>query len=396
MNRVVLAYSGGLDTSVACSRLREQGSEVVAVLVDVGQPGDIEAAAERARQFGAIEARVVDARGRFADRFVVPALQMNALYQGKYSLVSALSRPLIASVLVEVARETNSRVVAHGCTGKGNDQVRFEVSLSALAPDLEVLAPVRDWRMSRDEAIEYARAHDLAITPTRSAPYSIDENLWGRTIECGELEDPWATPPEDIYELTSNPASMQGGGEITIGFDNGVPVFIDGEMLDVQGVIEVVGKMAGAYGFGRVDMVEDRLIGIKSREIYETPGALALIAAHRELESLTLERATGRYKRRLEEDWATIVYEGLWYSPLREALTAFADSTQAVVVGDVRLRFTPGGCHVTGRRSPHSLYDHDLATYGAEDTFDHSDARGFIHLWGLPATRWATVHAGRR
>jgi argininosuccinate synthase len=396
MNRVVLAYSGGLDTSVAISRLREQGSEVVAVLVDIGQPGNLESAGERARRLGAIEARVVDARRAFVDGFVVPALQMNALYQGKYSLVSALSRPLIASVLVEVARETNATAVAHGCTGKGNDQVRFEVSLSALGPELDVLAPVRDWGISRDEAIEYASAHDLAISATRSSPYSIDENLWGRTIEFGELEDPWAPPPEAIYELTSNPAAVQGAADITIGFDNGVPVSVDGETLDLQSVIEVVGKMAGAYGFGRVDMVEDRLIGIKSREIYETPSALALITAHRELESLTLERAASRYKRRLEEDWATIVYEGLWYSPLREALTAFANATQATVVGDVRLRFTPGGCHVRGRRSPHSLYDHALATYGAEDAFDHSDARGFIRLWGLPAKRWATVHAGRR
>jgi argininosuccinate synthase len=396
MNRVVLAYSGGLDTSVAISRLREQGSEVVAVLVDIGQPGNLESAGERARRLGAIEARVVNARRVFVDGFVVPALQMNALYQGKYSLVSALSRPLIASVLVEVARETNASAVAHGCTGKGNDQVRFEVSLSALAPDLEVLAPVRDWGISRDEAIEYASAHDLAITATRSSPYSIDENLWGRTIEFGELEDPWAPPPEAIYELTSNPAAVQGAGDITIGFDNGVPVSVDGETLDLQNVIEVVGKRAGAYGFGRVDMVEDRLIGIKSREIYETPSALALITAHRELESLTLERAASRYKRRLEEDWATIVYEGLWYSPLRDALTQFANATQATVVGDVRLRFTPGACHVRGRRSPHSLYDHALATYGAEDAFDHSDARGFIRLWGLPAKRWATIHAGRR
>jgi argininosuccinate synthase len=392
MSRVVLAYSGGLDTSVAISRLREQGSEVVAVLVDVGQPGDHEAIVERARQLGAVEACVVDARKKFTDEYVVPALQMNALYQGKYSLVSALSRPLIASVLVEVARETNATVVAHGCTGKGNDQVRFEVSLSALAPDLVVLAPVRDWYMSRDETIGYAHAHDLPITTTRGSPYSIDENLWGRSIECGELEDAWVSPPEPVYELTSNPASAQGAADVIIGFDHGVPVSVDGEMLDVQGVIEVVGKTAGAYGFGRVDMVEDRLIGIKSREIYETPGALALITAHRDLESITLERAASRYKRRLEEDWATIVYEGLWYSPLREALTAFAEATQAAVVGDVRLRFTPGGCHVTGRRSPHSLYDRALATYGSGDVFDHTDAPGFIRLWGLPAKRWATVH----
>jgi argininosuccinate synthase len=317
---------------------------------------------------------------------------MNALYQGKYPLVSALSRPLISEVLVEIARETGASAVAHGCTGKGNDQVRFEVSLGALAPDIEVLAPVRDWGMNRDDTIAYAEKRSLPITTTKSSPYSIDENLWGRSIECGVLEDPWAAPPDDIYEITSAPDTRTGHDEIEIGFENGVPVSVDGEVLDAQRAIDALTKVAGYWGFGRVDMVEDRLVGIKSREIYEAPAAVSLITAHADLEAITLERTLGREKRRVDQLWTDLVYEGLWFSPLKAALDAFAATSQKDVTGEVRLRFTPGGCAVIGRRSPASLYEHSLATYEAGDTFDQGDAAGFVKLWGLSTKQWAKRH----
>ena len=390
---VVLAYSGGLDTSVAIPWLTEQGWSVVAVAVDVGQPGDLQGAVDRAGSLGAVEARLVDARKRFVDGFVVPALKMNALYQGRYPLVSALSRPLISEVLIEVANETGASAVAHGCTGKGNDQVRFEVALGALAPGIEVLAPVRDWGMTRRDTIEFAEARSLPITTTKSSPYSIDENLWGRSIECGVLEDPWTGPPEEVFEHTVSPLDAPGEPrEIEIGFAGGVPRSVDGEALDPLNAIEVVGKAAGAFGFGRVDMVEDRLVGIKSREIYEAPAALTLITAHSDLETLTLERGLAREKRHLESRWADLVYEGQWFSPLREALDAFADASQESVTGEVRVRLGPGSCLVVGRRSSRSLYDHSLATYDEGDLFEQADAAGFVRLWGLPTKRWAQVN----
>lgn len=394
MKRVVLAYSGGLDTSVAIPWLAEQGYEVVAVAVDVGQPGDLAAAVDRAYKLGAIEARAIDAKDRFIQEFVLPTLSMNALYQGRYPLVSALSRPLISQILVEIARETRAEAVAHGCTGKGNDQVRFEVSLTALAPEIEVLAPVRDWGMGRDDTIEYARERDLPITTTKSSPYSIDENVWGRSIECGVLEDPWASPPEDVYEMTA--PSQEAGVEryVEVGFEGGVPVAVDGEHLAPLAAIESVGKIAGSFGYGRIDMVEDRLVGIKSREVYEAPAALALITAHRDLEGLVLERSYAREKRRLESQWADLVYEGLWFSPLREGIQAFASVGEPHVTGEVKLRFTSGGCAVVGRRSAQSLYDHSLATYEQGDAFEHADAAGFIRLWGLPTKKWAQIHRG--
>ncbi|MEO8323491.1 MAG: argininosuccinate synthase [Actinomycetota bacterium] len=388
--KVVLAYSGGLDTSVAIPWLGEQGYDVIAAAVDVGQPGELEGAVERGNTLGAVESRSIDARTEFVDGYLMPALKMNALYQGRYPLVSALSRPLIAKILVDIARETGATAVAHGCTGKGNDQVRFEVSLAALAPDIEVLAPVRDWGMSREQTISYAEERGLPITTTKKSPYSIDENVWGRSIECGVLEDPWVEPPADIYELTSGDA--QGPGEMTVGFEAGIPMSIDGESVTPLNAIEAAGKIAGSYGFGRVDMIEDRLVGIKSREIYEAPAALSLITAHRDLEGLTLERSVAREKRHLELRWAETVYEGLWFSPLRVALDAFAEPTQETVSGEVKLSFFSGGCAPTARRSAKSLYDHGLATYDDGDVFDQSDAAGFVRLWGLPVRNWSKVN----
>lgn len=390
--KVVLAYSGGLDTSVAIPWLAEQDYDVVAVAVDVGQGGDLGAAVARAEKLGAVEARSVDARDEYAKDFAFAALKMNALYQGRYPLVSALSRPLIARVLTEVAEEVGADAVAHGCTGKGNDQVRFEVSLSALAPDIEVLAPVRDWGMTRADTIAYAQQRNLPITTTKSSPYSIDENLWGRSIECGVLEDPWAQAPEDVFDLTASPADASAEpSEIDIRFDAGIPVSVDGEILDPVALIQTLEKRVGQYGYGRIDLVEDRLVGIKSREIYEAPAALALIMAHADLEAMTLERFVAREKRVLDSKWSDLVYEGLWYSPLREAIDAFAASTQTYVSGEVKLRLTPGGCLPVARRSSQSLYDTALATYAEGDSFDQSQAAGFVKLWGLSAK----THAAR-
>jgi argininosuccinate synthase len=390
--RVVLAYSGGLDTSVSIGWLAEHGYDVVAATIDVGQPGDLARTSRRARELGAVEARLIDAKTTFVSQFVLPALRMNALYQGRYPLASALSRPLIARILTEIASETKATAVAHGCTGKGNDQVRFEVSLGTLDPDLEVLAPVRDWGMNRDETIAYAEARGLHIETTRASPYSIDENLWGRSIECGVLEDPWTAPPADVFTLTASPHDAQGSArDVVVGFDGGTPVSLDGETLSTPGVIDALGKIAGSFGYGRADIIEDRLVGIKSREVYEAPAAFGLITAHRDLESLVLERLCAREKRRLEDVWANLVYEGLWFSPLRRAIDAFAASTQSNVTGEVRLRFEPGTCRVVGRRSPVALYDLALATYDEGDAFHHGDAVGFMHLWGLPSKQWAKV-----
>ena len=388
----VLAYSGGLDTSVAIGWLQDKfGLDVVALAVDVGQGVDHDALIARGTECGATTTMVVDAREEFARDFVLRALRANALYMGKYPLVSALSRPLIVKHLVRVARELGATSVAHGCTGKGNDQVRFEVSAMALAPDIEVLAPVRDAGLTRDAAIAYAEERGIPIPVTRKSPYSIDENLWGRTIECGVIEDPWVAPPAEGYAWTADPATApEEPDRIVIAFDGGVPVSLDGSGSSLVDLIGEVARRAGAHGVGRVDMIEDRLVGIKSREVYEVPAALTLIGAHRDLEDLTLERSVAAYKRQhVEPSYAELIYNGLWYSPLREALDGFIDASQRHVTGEVRVRLHKGSAVIEGRRSPSALYSHSLATYESGDLFDHDAAAGFVRLWGLPVKVWA-------
>ena len=392
--RVVLAYSGGLDTSVAVRWMREEwGVEVHCVAVDVGQTlvpdADANAAlVARATAAGAASCVVADARQEMAERFCAPALLANARYEGKYPLVSALSRPVIVRHLVAEARRHDAGAVAHGCTGKGNDQVRFEVGVRALAPDLEVLAPARVWGMTRADSVAYAQKWSIPIEATAEKIYSIDENLWGRAIECGAIEDPWAAPPEEPYTLTR--VTAEDDVEFTVGFERGLPVALDGEPVDFATAVQRVTALAGSRGFGRLDMVESRRVGIKSREVYECPGALALIAAHQDLEDLTLERDVHHEKTRLEPRWAELVYDGLWYSPLKQALDAFVAETQRHVSGEVRCRVSaPGVLRAVGRRSPVALYDHGLATYDAADTFRHGDAEGFVRLWGLGVKTWA-------
>jgi argininosuccinate synthase len=391
--RVVLAYSGGLDTSVAVRWLQEEmGVEVIALAADVGQGGEWEEIRERAIAAGAVEAIVVDCENEYAEQYVAPALKANAMYEGKYPLVSSLSRPVIAKHLVAAAREHGADAVAHGCTGKGNDQVRFEVSVRALAPDLEVLAPVRSWGLTREESIEYAERFNIPITVTKKSPYSIDQNLWGRTIECGILEDPWEQPPEEVFELTTPTATE--ATELVIRFEQGVPVAINGQRLGLSALIKQVTAVVGSYGWGRVDMIENRRVGIKSREVYEVPGALALLMAHADLESLTLERDLAHEKARLEPRYADLVYDGLWFSPLKQALDAFIDESQRFVTGEVRLKCeVPGRCLVVGRRSEVGLYDYNLATYEAADRFRHEDSEGFVRLWGLGVETWASKQA---
>ncbi|HWO70366.1 MAG TPA: argininosuccinate synthase [Actinomycetota bacterium] len=395
MMRAVLAYSGGLDTSVAIRWLREQGYDVVAVAVDVGQQEDFDEVRRRGEAAGATEVRVVPAVERFAEEVLSRAIKANGLYEGKYPMVSSLARPLIAEEVVKVAREVGAAAVAHGCTGKGNDQVRFEVSFAVLAPDLRVIAPIRDAGIPREKALALAAEWGIPVADVAGS-YSIDENLWGRTAECGPLEDAWAAPPEDAFARTAPPgARPQEPTELVVGFERGVPTALDGAPVPLAELIRRVDALGGAYGFGRVDMIENRRVGIKSRELYEVPGALALIAAHRALEDLTLEREVGHFKPLLEQRWAELVYDGLWFSPLRRAIDAFVDATQAPVSGEVRLRFSPGACEVVGRRSDHALYDLELATYGPQDAFDQSHAEGFVRLWSLPLRVWASKQGGR-
>jgi argininosuccinate synthase len=385
--RVILAYSGGLDTSVAISWIgKETGKEVVAVAIDLGQGGeDMEVVRKRALDCGAVEAVVVDAKDEFADEYCLPAIKSNALYMDRYPLVSALSRPLIVKHLVEAAKYHGASTVAHGCTGKGNDQVRFEVGIQALAPDLNVIAPVRDFAWTREKAIAYAEDRNLPIDVTKKSPFSIDQNVWGRAVETGFLEDLWNAPTKDVYSYTQDPQQFQPADELIIRFEKGVPVAIDGEPVTMLQAIQQLNERAGKQGVGRLDMVEDRLVGIKSREVYEAPGAIALITAHQELENVTVERDLARFKRTVSQRWTELVYDGLWYSPLKRALDAFIAEAQEHVTGEIRLELASGKATVTGRRSEESLYDFNLATYDEGDMFDQSLAKGFVQLWGLPS-----------
>lgn len=384
-DRVVLAYSGGLDTSVAIGWIGEQtGKEVIACAVDVGQGGeDLEVIRQRALDCGAVDAYVADAKDEFAEEYCLPAIKANGLYMDQYPLVSALSRPLICKHLVKVAKDFGADTVAHGCTGKGNDQVRFEVSLTSQNPEIKCISPVRDLALTRDVAIKYAEEHDLPIETTKHNPFSIDQNVWGRAVETGYLEDLWNSPTKDVYVYTDDPAYPPVPDQVVISFEAGVPVALDGQKMSPLEIIQEMNRRAGAQGVGRLDMVEDRLVGIKSREIYEAPGAVALIVAHQNLENLTLEREQGRFKRQVEQRWSELVYEGQWYSPLKGSLDAFVEDSQKYVTGDIRMILHGGRAVVDGRRSTVGLYDFNLATYDSGDSFDQSLSRGFIGIYGL-------------
>ena len=392
---IVLAYSGGLDTSVALRWLADEYSaDVVALLVDVGQGIDTEQTTARALQAGAAEVVIVDARAEFAAEYVLPILQAGALYEGRYPLVSALSRPLIAKHLVAVAAEHGASAVAHGCTGKGNDQVRFETAVAALAPELAVLAPVRDWGMTREQEIAYAAQHGIEVPVKSGAAYSVDQNLWGRSIEAGPLEDPWAAPPDAAFALTMTAEKALAAPQVVeIAFEQGVPVAIDGEALPLPTLIGRAAAIAGAHGVGRLDMIENRLVGIKSREIYEVPAAALLLAAYAGVEELVAERDLAHTKQQLALQYATLVYNGLWFSPLRAALQAFMAQTTGAVTGVARVKLYRGGCTVIGRKAEASLYDHSLATYEEGDAFQHGAAAGFIHVWSLSTKTWAAANA---
>ena len=384
-DRVVLAYSGGLDTSVAIGWIGEQtGKEVIACAVDVGQGGeDLEVIRQRALDCGAVDAYVADAKDEFAEEYCLPAIKANGLYMDQYPLVSALSRPLICKHLVKVAKDFGADTVAHGCTGKGNDQVRFEVSLTSQNPEIKCISPVRDLALTRDVAIKYAEEHELPIETTKHNPFSIDQNVWGRAVETGYLEDLWNPPTKDVYVYTDDPAYPPIPDQVVISFAEGVPVALDGQKMSPLEIIQEMNRRAGAQGIGRLDMVEDRLVGIKSREIYEAPGAVALIIAHQNLENLTLEREQGRFKRQVEQRWSELVYEGQWYSPLKGSLDAFVEDSQKYVTGDIRMILHGGRAVVDGRRSEVGLYDFNLATYDSGDSFDQSLSRGFIGIYGL-------------
>lgn len=384
-NRVVLAYSGGLDTSVAIGWLaKDLDAEVIAVAADVGQGGeDMEVIRQRALDCGAVESVVLDLKDEFANDFCLPALRANAMYMGRYPVVSSLSRPLISAHLVKAAQDFKASTVSHGCTGKGNDQVRFEVSISALDPSLKIVAPVRDSGMTRDKAIAFANENNLPINVSKKSPYSIDQNVWGRAIETGFLEDIWNAPIEDIYSYTMPPDAAKQADELVISFKDGAPVAIDGKSVSMLEAIVQMNARAGAHGIGRIDMVEDRLVGIKSREVYEAPGAIALIAAHQELANVTMERELARFKRGVDQRWTELVYDGLWFTPLRRALDEFINDAEIGVSGDIRMVLHGGRATVTGRRSEQSLYSFDLATYDTGDTFDQSMAKGFIEIFGM-------------
>jgi argininosuccinate synthase len=390
--KLVLAYSGGLDTSVAIHWLAERDYEVLALAIDLGEAKDLDAIQRRALKHGARKSFVVDARDLFLRHFVWPTLQAGALYEGRYPLATALGRPLIAKLMVDLAREEGAVAVAHGCTGKGNDQVRFDVATGALAPDLEVVAPVREWGMTRDEEIAYAREHGVEVPATVESPYSTDVNLWGRSIEAGVLEDPWQEPPPEVFSWTVEPERAPARpAYVEVQFDRGNPVGLDGEELPPVELVSRLNALGGEHGVGRIDMVENRLVGIKSREIYEAPAAVILTTAHEALESLALSKDVSRFKAKVASEWADLTYNGLWFSALRQDLHAFVASTQEHVSGEVRLKLNRGGLQVVGRKAPESLYRLELATYGSGDAFDQGAARGFIHLWGLPLRTQAQV-----
>lgn len=392
--KVVLAYSGGVDTSVCIPYLKEEWGvkEVITLAADLGQGEDLEPIQAKAIKAGASISLVEKAVERFVTEFAFPAIQANALYENRYPLSTALARPLISQMLVEAAEKHGADAVAHGCTGKGNDQVRFDVSIAALNPDLKILAPAREWGMSREEAIAYGERFGLPAPVKKSSPYSIDQNLLGRSIEAGTLEDPMVEPPEEVFSLTSAIAQTPDQPEyLDLGFEKGLPVSINGTAYNPVALMQTLNQKIGQHGFGRIDMMENRVVGIKSREIYEAPALLALILAHRDLESLTLTADVTQYKRGIEDTYAQLIYRGLWYSPLKQALDAFIQQTQARVTGTVRLKLFKGNVTVVGRQSQYSLYAEDLATYGAEDEFDHKAAEGFIYIWGLPTRVWSKL-----
>jgi argininosuccinate synthase len=393
IEKILLAYSGGLDTTVAIPWLREKtGAEIYAMGVNVGQPDDLDSAAERALAAGAAQAWFEDATDEYAAAYILPAIKANAMYEGIYPLLSALSRPLIVERLVSAARGLGVDAVAHGCTGKGNDQVRFELSLAALAPDLEVLAPARHWGFTRDDSLAYARERKLPVGTGDGPPYSIDENLWGRAVECGVLEDAWIEPPADAFEVTADPESAPDAScELVVDFIEGIPSALDGTPLSPHALVFEAGKIAGAHGVGRIDHIENRTVGIKSREIYECPAATVLIAAHKALEALVLPKELARFKAGVDARWADLVYEGKWHTPLKRALDAFIEYTQLKVTGSVRLKMGKGWLRVTGRKSPWSLYDEGLATYGKGDPFDHAASEGFIKISAMEIATLARI-----
>ncbi len=392
-DKVVLAYSGGLDTSVAIKWIKEKYNlDVIALTIDVGNERDFSTIRQKALNVGAIKALVVDAKDSYVKEYVFPALQADALYEGEYPLATALARPLMAKLLVDAARGEGASTVAHGCTGKGNDQVRFEVSINALAPELKIIAPAREWGMTREQTINYAQRYGIPVSVTAASPYSIDENLWGRSIECGVLEDPWVEAPEEVFTWTRSVGEAPDKSEyVEIGFEKGVPVTIDGQQLDGVSLIQQLNELAGRHGVGRIDHLENRLVGIKSREIYEAPAATVLLQAHQALEAMTLSKSQLRFKQKVAQEYADLIYNGLWFTRLHQDLAAYVKSSQRFVTGIVRLKLFKGSCTVVGRKSPFSLYSYGLATYDKADVFDQSASPGFIHIWGLSARTQAQV-----
>ena len=385
-DKVVLAYSGGLDTSVAIRWLQQKYDlDVIAVSVNVGQPGDLQEAVDRALRIGAVKAYAFDATEEFVTEYIAPSLKANALYMGAYPLATSIARPLIAKTMVEIAKKEGAKYIAHGCTAKGNDQVRFDVSIAALAPEIKIIAPMREWVMTREEEIEYARQNDVPIKVKKECPYSTDENIWGRSCECGILEDAMAEPPKDAFEWTTDPLDAPDAPEyIEIDFRKGLPTGLDGTEMPMTDIIKRLNQLGGKHGYGRVDHIEDRLVGIKSREVYEAPAALMLINAHKDLEKMVLTKDVLNFKRGVEQRYSELCYDGLWFSPLKNALDAFVAETQEHVEGTVRVKLYKGNATIVGRSSPYSLYDTGLATYAQGDRFDHRSAEGFIYVWGLP------------